>query len=133
MEAQGQPAGGDGMKATLGENLPLFRAARKHDADTSIAAGCKAAKAVRWVADAVFDLMQDGIDRIDEEIWLDLRQLGSRISSGVARHARLVLARNKPPVLIETGERRKTSLGAPSRCWVIASEFRLGDYQGGVR
>lgn len=112
--------------ATLGDNLPLFQGARKSDAETSIAAGCKAAKAVRRIADAVFDLMQDGAARIDEEIWMDLRQAGDDVSSDVVRHARMVLTRNERPMLLETGEQRKTSRGANSRVWIIAPNFRLG-------
>lgn len=114
------------------KTLPLFQTARRSDAETSIAAGCKAAKAVKWVAVAVLDLMQDGQRRIDERIWMDLRDDGTRVSSGVARHARLVLSRNKPPMLFDTRERRKTSLNAWSRVWMIAPDFRFGAIRGGA-
>lgn len=119
------------MTATALPNLPLFQAARLSDAETSIAAGCKAAKAVRRATIALFELMRDGRGRIDEVMWRDLRVAGFQFSQGVIRHARLVLSRVDPPILIDTHERRLTSLTGWSRVWRITPDFRLGDGGGG--
>ena len=113
------------MTATALPNLPLFQAARLSDAETSIAAGCKAVKAVRRAAINVFKLIQDGRARIDEAIWRALRATGMQFSQGVIRHARLVLSVAETPLLIDTGNRRLTSLNAWSRVWIIAPDFRL--------
>ena len=120
------------MTATLLPNLPLFQAARLSDAETSIEAGCKAAKAVRRATTALFELMRDGRGRIDEVMWRDLRLAGLQFSQGVIRHARLVLSRAEPPILIDTHERRLTSLTGWSRVWRIASDFRVDDDEWGV-
>lgn len=114
------------MTATALPNLPLFQAARLSDAETSIAAGCRAAKAVRRAAIVLFELMRDGRGRIDEWMWRDLRAERLPFSKGVIRHARLVLSRADPPIVIDTRERRLTSLGSWSRVWIIAPDFRVG-------
>lgn len=119
------------MTATALQNLPLFQAARLSDAEMSIAAGCRAAKAVRRATVALFELMQDGRARIDEVMWRDLRAERFQFSQGVIRHARLVLSRAEPALLIDTRERRLTSLGSWSRVWIVAPDFRRADDSGG--
>jgi hypothetical protein len=67
---------------------------------------------------AVAQLMNDGRERIDYEIWQDCRANGYISSFATVRHGRLVFSDTK--LLVETGETRPTPDGLPSRVWCRA-------------
>lgn len=99
-------------------DLPLFRLRRSSDPDTALLAAIKAAKASPAAVKAVRAVMVDGAPRIDEEIWRACRRNDYISSFATVRHGRLALS--EAGVLRETGERRNTSDGMPSRVWIAA-------------
>lgn len=89
--------------------------ARSGDPDTSWAAAAKAARASVPAIQVVLDVFADGVERTDQEIWLFARALGYVSSLDVIQHARLALSNTG--MLADTGVRRLTSDGMPSRVW----------------
>ena len=79
-------------------------------------AAAKAAKASRRAIRTIrVAVMSDGVERIDEEIWIEARKLGLISSLAVINHARLALS--EAGILVDTGARRKTSEGCLARVW----------------
>lgn len=98
--------------------LPLRRLVRSGEAETSLLAAIKAAKASRRAVEAVSDVMADGTSRMDEEIWVACRSSGYICSLSTIQHGRLALSESR--VLVPTGETRVTRDGMPSRVWVFS-------------
>lgn len=98
------------------EDFDLFRHLRPSDPDTTLGAARKAARASAKATAAVEAVMSDGASRTDEEIWIACRTNGYIASSATVRHGRLALSEAK--MLMDTGKRRDTADGSPSRVWV---------------
>lgn len=110
------------MTDPAGASLPLTNSARRHrgaDPRTSVEAARRAAKASLRAMWAVECLMRDHGKRIDEEICSGCRMRGYIASPETVRHGRLALSESG--VVVATGATRRTSLGLPSREWVLAS------------
>ena len=99
--------------------LPLDRLVRGTDPHTSLLAAQKASKASRKAIVAVAVAMNDGVIRIDEEVWATCRAQGYISSLSTVQHGRLALS--EAGLLVETGATRHTRDGASSREWVRAS------------
>ncbi len=116
------------------EPLPEHRRSRTGDPRTAVEASRRAAKASLPAMRAVEALMQDGVERNDEEIWRDVRLQGFLRSSATVRHARLALSESF--ILIDTGKERPTLTDkCPSIVWVLNSKppaFVLADFSGPI-
>ncbi len=99
----------------MGTLIPLDRLVRDDDPETSILAAAKARKASRRSLKFIRAVMADGIERTDEEIWIECRKMGFVSSLAVVQHGRLALSETK--MLVDTGARRKTSENAMARVW----------------
>jgi hypothetical protein len=99
---------------------PTRQLARKDDSKPSLEAARRAARATRKAVSAVAQVMDDGVARIDEEIWHACRAAEYLSSLDAVRHARLALSRAGR--LIDTGETRPTKDGVSSRVWVKARQ-----------
>lgn len=88
---------------------------REGDPATSYEAAIKAKRASRKAAQTIRAVMVDGIERIDEEIWLECRRLGMISSLAVVQHARLALSDSG--LVVDTGGTRMTSQKSRSRIW----------------
>jgi hypothetical protein len=79
--------------------------------------------------------MQDGVERIDEEIWRDVRVRGFLRSLATIQHGRLALSESS--ILVDTGRVRDTLTNkCPSIVWVINSKppaFVIAEFSGEPR
>lgn len=98
--------------------LSINQMVRNDDPATSLWAAQDAVRASRAACIATADLMNDGVPRIDEEIWQGCRDNDFKKSLPTIQHARLVLS--DAQVLIHTGVNRPTSNGSLSREWIKA-------------
>jgi hypothetical protein len=99
----------NGMNPTA---YPLFNQARTTDPDTSH----KNVSIERQLhaADWVQDVMSDGVERTDEEIFAECVRRGCTLTDGRIRHGRLSLSFTKYLVLVGT---KQTASGAMGRTW----------------
>ncbi len=93
------------------------RLSRREDPDTSKAAGRKAGYDSTRARNICLEVMQDGIQRLDEEIHASAVFRGHEISPDRLRHGRLELA--ELGVLIECGRRRTAQGRTTARVWVL--------------
>lgn len=93
----------------------INRFVRDGDPQTSLEAAIKARRASKKAVATVRAVMADGVERIDEEIWLASRKLGLISSFDVVRHARLALSQTGS--LVDTERTGTTSDGRAARVW----------------
>lgn len=90
---------------------------RRRDPSTSRDAAMQSVSASRESVEYAEQVMADGLPRIDEEIWQECRRRGFIGSLDAVEHGRRVL--EITGLLVETGMKRKTSVGGMSREWVL--------------
>lgn len=101
--------------------IPERRMSRTGDPVTSIAAARKENHVSALVLETTALVMQDGIPRIDEEIWKACRARGLTHSESRIRHSRLALSEGG--ALLDTGQTRPTKDTGASRVWVCHPDW----------
>ncbi len=100
---------------------PVERFHRSTDLATSIAAAIRASKASSKAVIAVKNVMRDGVERIDEDIWLACREAGYLSSLETVQHGRLSLS--EAGIVINTGLTKLTKRGkCKSTIWRWAAD-----------